>query len=424
MRDAALVMNPFVDVHIHPAPEAFPIDVSRITTISVQCPVRGRGLLIRDLAPATDPALFAFFCALVARDGELELDSDAALVPALVELGFLVEDHEIVAWPQLAIELDDTPPDAVSSIPNPAIPNPAIPNPASAAAPDATWIVAPTFRFQPAFALHPEICWPADYDEQDGRLRCFAPRPAFWVGAPAALASPRWVTDEVAAHLADLVPGTPPPPHLPPPLAASLARAGALLPPDGTRPSPLAAFAHHRAAYAADGYVVVRDLLPAAELAALRRYYAALLDAGLVRLGDRQHAARFSAYNDPVGRFVHARLAGAMAAVVGQPVEPSFSFFFSYLAGAALEPHKDRAQAEFSISLQIDHTPPPAAETGWPLCFTFDDGRSGAADLRIGDAVLYHGRALRHHRAALPDGQRSSLLVFEYVPHDFPGLRI
>ena len=96
----------------------------------------------------------------------------------------------------------------------------------------------------------------------------------------------------------------------------------------------------------------------------------------------------------------------------------------SYVEGAALEPHKDRAQAEFSISLQIDHIPTPAGATGWPLCFTFDDGRTVAADLAIGDAVLYHGRALTHHRAALPAGERSSILVLEYVPDDFRGLRI
>jgi hypothetical protein len=207
-------------------------------------------------------------------------------------------------------------------------------------------------------------------------------------------------------------------------LSGALAQVGALVTVGGPRPAPLAAFARYHPAFQADGHVIARDLLPAGELAALRRYYAALLDAGLVQLGDRQSAARFSAYNDPVGRFVHARLVGAMSAVVGQPVAPSFSYLFSYLEGATLEPHKDRPQAEFSISLQIDHTPAPAAEIGWPLGFLFDDGRTACADLRIGDAVLYHGRALTHYRAQLPPGQRSTILVLEYVPHDFDGLLI
>src|SRR5882757_8853961 len=124
---STVVMNPFVDIHIHPPPEAYPIDVARIETITVKCPVRGRGLLIRDLTPAGDPALFAFFLGLVAQGGELALDSDAPLVAELAALGFLVIDDDIVAWPQLAVPLDDAP--------------------ASAATPDASWIVSPTFRF-------------------------------------------------------------------------------------------------------------------------------------------------------------------------------------------------------------------------------------------------------------------------------------
>jgi hypothetical protein len=398
-----LVMNPFVDIHVHPAPEAFPIDVARIEVISVKCPVRGRGLVIRELTRLVDPQLFAFFAGLVANHGELALDSDAPLVSALIDIGFLVLDDDIVDWPQFRVPLDDAP--------------------AAAPAPDGRWIVSPTLLFQPSFALHPGVRWPADYDEQDGRLRCFAPGPAFWLGAPDQLVSPFWLSADAAALVAELVPGAPPP-ALPPELARSLAHAGALHPVDRPPASPLAAFARHHAAYGANGYVVARDLLSAGELAALRRYYAALLAAGLVQLGDRQNAERYSSYNDPIGRFLHARLTRAMSTVVGQPVDPSFSYLFSYLAGAALEPHRDRAQAEFSITLQIDHTPEPAAETGWPLCFTFEDGRTAAANLRIGDAVLYHGRALTHYRGPLGADQRSSVLVLEYVPHDFHGLRI
>jgi hypothetical protein len=422
MPDQPLAMNPFVDIHVHPAPESTPIDISRIQTITVRCPVRGRGLLIRDLTADGDPALFAFFTSLVARDGELELDSDAPLVPDLTRIGFLVADDEIVDWPRFEVPLEEAPlTDGAALAGGGALAD------GSALTHEPRWIVSPTFRFQSAFALHPGVAWPRDYDEQEGRLRCFSPGPAFWLGDPAELTTPCWVTDDTASHLVGLHPGGAPPP-LPPPLARALAQVGALVPADRPPPAPLARFAQHRSTYQAEGHLVVADLLGARELAALRRYYAALLAGGLVPFGDRQNAARYSIYNDPVGRFVHARLAGAMSVVAGQPVVPSFAYFFSYLEGAALEPHKDRPQAEFSISLQIDHAPEPAPEpvagTGWPLCFTFDDGRTAAADLRIGDAVLYHGRALTHHRRPLPPGQRSSILVLEYVPHDFRGLLI
>src|SRR5262245_23643300 len=205
MFDQTLAMNPFVDIHVHPAPEIYPIDVARIETITVRCPVRGRGLVIRNLTSTSDPALFAFFLTLVARSGQLEIDSDAPLVPDLTRIGFLVTDDQVVDWPQFAIPLD------------------AAPAPDAAPVPDARWSVSPTFLFQPAFALHPEVHWPADYDEQDGRLRCFAPGPAFWVGDPAELVTPFWVSPEAAEHLARLVPGASPPP-LPARLAHALAR--------------------------------------------------------------------------------------------------------------------------------------------------------------------------------------------------------
>ncbi|HEX3761080.1 MAG TPA: hypothetical protein VHW23_20435 [Kofleriaceae bacterium] len=417
MADATLAMNPFVDIHVHPQPETTPIDPARIETITVRCPVRGRGVLTRDLTRPGDPALFGFFAALVARGGELELDSDAMLVPALVELGFLVVEDDIVAWPAFSVPLPLPPPPSDPSTP-----------------PPGGWIVAAGVLVQPAFALRPGLRWPADYDEQDGRLRCFAAGPALWVGEPDALVEPFWLDADDAPRLAALVPGTPPP-SLPPALAARLAQIGALVAADRSLPAlpalpalrTLARFTRARADFAADGHAVVRGLLGAAELAALRRYYGALVADNLVPLGGPHHTARFAAYNDPIGRFVHARLTAAMSAIAGQSVEPSFSYLFVYDEAPALAPHRDRAQAEFSISLQIDHTPAPgpgSGPTGWPLRFTFDDGRTAAADLGIGDAVLYHGRAVTHHRDPLAAGQRSTVLVLEYVPLDFQGPRV
>lgn len=306
-------MNPYVDIHIDPPPETIPIDSSRVETITTRCPVRGRGLIIRDLTHATDPELFAFFLEVVARGGELDLDSDSPLVEPLAHIGFLVVDDDIIEWPRFAIPLE------------------------LAADTDATgdgWIVADTFLFQPEFALHPAIPWPVDYDEQEGRLHSFAPGPAFWVGDPAALVTPRWVAPEAAALLAGFVPGAPPPP-LPPAFASPLVAVGALVRRGAAPAAPLARFADCRVAFASERHVVVRDLLSSGELAALRRYYAALLTDGLVQFSDGQCAARFSTYNDPVGRFVHARLAAAMSAVTGQPVAPSFSYFFSYVDGAS-----------------------------------------------------------------------------------------
>jgi len=39
-------MNPFVEVHVHPAPERLPTDPDSIETITVRAPTRDRGLVI------------------------------------------------------------------------------------------------------------------------------------------------------------------------------------------------------------------------------------------------------------------------------------------------------------------------------------------------------------------------------------------
>jgi hypothetical protein len=392
-----LVMNPLVDIHVHPQPRSLPIDPGAIEVITVQCPVRERGLLVHELTPVEEPELFGFFAALVERCGEIDLDSDAPIVPALVRMGLLVHEQDIPDWPRFRIPFD-------------------MPTAGAAHRPGHGWVVAQSLLFQREFALHPGISWPPDYDQQEGLLRCFAGGPVVWTGGPA-LATPFWLEPQTAELVATLVPGRPVPP-LPQPLAAALAAIGAIVGPDGeAAPRALEPL---RAAFASDRHVVIEQLLDGRELSALRRYYGALLDAGLVRLGDRQNDRRFSSYNDPVGRFVHARLAGLMSAIVGLPVLPSFSFFVAYVDQAALAPHRDRPQAEYSISLQLDYLPDTAGATGWPLRFTAD-GQRCAADLRIGDAVFYHGRELTHERDRLPSGHRSSHLILEYVPDDFDG---
>ncbi len=395
-----LTMNPFADVHVHPQPIALPIAPDAVEVITVTCPVRGRGLLVHELTAAGEPELFAFFLDLAGRYGEIELDSDASIVPALVLIGFLVAEKDIVDWPRFRIALEGDQ-DAADG---------------GAAAPGS--VVSDSFLFQDEFALHPGMPWPADYDEQEGLLGCFSAGPAFWVGDPAELTTPFWVDAESAELLSRLVPGQPAPP-LPVALGRALAEVGAIV--GGSR-SPALDVTSHRPDFAARRYAVVPAVLDARERDALRAYYGALLAADLIRLGDRQNQGRFSSYNDPVGRFVQARLAGAMSAVAGRPVLPAFSFFACYVDGATLEPHRDRPEAEYSISMQIDYSPETSGPTGWPLRFAGEGGDIGDAGLRIGDAVFYHGRELIHRRDQLPAGHRSSHLILEYVPDDFEGL--
>src|SRR5205085_12676542 len=123
--------------------------------------------------------------------------------------------------------------------------------------------------------------------------------------------------------------------------------------------------------------------------------------------------------------------------------KPSYVYAASYKEGAVLDPHVDREQCEYSISLQVDYYPEPLdGISPWPLFlepfvppkdasasdrrfeqseFKSDDELKRAVHLANGDGLLYKGRELVHYRNALPDGNRSTSLFFHYVSESFSG---
>jgi hypothetical protein len=388
---ATLIANPYADLHVHPEPRTLPVDPSAVDVITVRCPVRGEPTRERAVDRSGDPELFGFLAGLAAADGSARLESTDPVVPALVELGFLVVEEQVAAPPAYRLPL----------------PPPAGP------VPDGL-VVGPDVTFQPEFASLPGLDWPVEVVGRAGGRAAFATGPALWIGGPGGLPTAYWLDAEDVDAAAALRPGGPPPPG---PLGARLAAAGALRP----GRDPLARFSEARAGFAADGTAVVRDVLPAGELAALVAYYRSRVEAGFVPLGDRQNPDRHSWYADPVGRYLQTRLAAAIGSVTGSPARPAFTFFFGYPTGSRLEPHTDRRQAQLSVTLQLDHEPATTGRTGWPLRFRFPDGRRAAADLAPGDMVVYRGREVEHSRDRLTDG-RSSVLVLEYVGPEFSGV--
>jgi hypothetical protein len=407
MPERRLVMNPHVHVLAQPQPRTLPIDVSAIETITVECPVRGRGLVTRVLRRESDEELFGFFSHLIEREGRAELGSDASVLPRLREIGFLIFSDEAVEWPRFRVGLDSVP---LRDLP-----------PLQSGGPRR---VSADLLFQREFSLHPGMAWPEEYARQTGWLDCFAKGPAVWVPSPLnGVLTPFWLDGEAAEWAERLVPGGEAPDGLPEALAARLIAIGALVPakePVGLEPP------HATDAFRERRYVIARDLVHPFELSALREYTAALLREGLLSFGDRQVSRRFGRYNEPISRFLQTRLTPLMSAVAGRALVPTFSFLFCYASGAELTPHIDRREAEYSISLQVDYAPEPSpdAATPWPLGFQLADGTTVLTDLRLGDAVLYHGAELVHFRAPLPEGHRSAQLILEYVPADFESPRI
>src|SRR5438477_10006302 len=115
------------------------------------------------------------------------------------------------------------------------------------------------------------------------------------------------------------------------------------------------------------GYAPLSELIHPFHVAALRRYYRHLIRSGAICLGDGQSPRRYVGYNEPVARFFHHDIATTLSAVAGQPLKPSYVYMASYLSGAELKKHTDRAQCEFSVTLCLDFSPEPALETPWPI---------------------------------------------------------
>jgi len=167
-------------------------------------------------------------------------------------------------------------------------------------------------------------------------------------------------------------------------------------------------------------YAPLRGLIHPFHISALRRYFRYLIRTNKVPFGDRQCPGRYVADDDAVARFFHYHLAPFVAAIVGEPVKPSYAYVVSYQEGAELHKHTDREQCEFSITLCLDFTPEPHHATAWPIHLYTSAGRVTLFQA-IGDALLYRGRELPHSRDLLPRGFTSTSMLFHYVREDFCG---
>jgi len=168
------------------------------------------------------------------------------------------------------------------------------------------------------------------------------------------------------------------------------------------------------------GYAPLPGLIHPFHIAALRRYYRYLIRTGAIRLGDRQSARRYVAYNDPVARFFHQHITGTLSAVAGETLKPSYVYLASYLSGAELKKHVDREQCEFSITLCLDFSPEPALATPWPIQLETPTSKVAVCQ-SIGDGLAYRGTRLPHYRDKLGEGQTSTSIFFHYVAADFAG---
>lgn len=251
------------------------------------------------------------------------------------------------------------------------------------------------------FSLHATIAW-----VRNPGTRCLQP---FWPGRQ---------LEEVIANLRA---GEPVPDSLAPRVKSILRAAGILV--HETEIEGMArAWAHDAqeacSQFKVKGYAPLSSMIHPFNLAALRRYYRHEIRRGAIQLGDHQSACRYVAHNESVARFFHHQMANAVSAAVGEVVKPSYVYFASYLSGAELKKHTDRAQCEFSVTLSLDFSPEPDLATSWPIRLDTAAGTI-AVYQALGDGLLYRGTRVPHYRQTLATGRTSTSIFFHYVPSGF-----
>src|SRR6201993_4865744 len=253
------------------------------------------------------------------------------------------------------------------------------------------------------FALQGTIAW-----VRDAVTRCLLP---FWLGPELEVVIRRLVAGEpVSSDLRDS--------------ARDLLREAGILVSDDPRESHRGGWkdtiARSALLFQERGYAPLPALIHPFHVAALRRYYRYLIRTGAIHLGDKQSQRRYVAYNEPVARFFPRQIASWVGAVAGVSVKPSYVYLASYLSGAQLRKHTDRAQCEFSVTCCLDFSPEPALVTPWPVRLDTADGAVTVYQA-LGDGLAYRGTQVPHYRDALGEGQTSTSIFFHYVAADFTG---
>jgi hypothetical protein len=377
-----------------------------VVSVAVEGPVRGRPLRRARFLREREPAIVDLLERVARREGAVAVDLDAAAWSRLADVGLLVPAASVPAPVRFRCTPGEVPADLW-------LRGARVDPPADAL------VVDPSLVYRDTPELPPEVL-----RALRGAPSPFAEEAASAIVSPAGVPLPCFlaISEAQRAIFRALVPGAPPA-DLAPEVRDALLAVGVLCDPvaaERRRVARAEAMVEASAMLRHARHAVVHEMVHPAQLAALRRYYRALVDEGYVALGDKQSPARYVAHGEPLARVLHHRLTGLATALAGEPMKPSYTYFSAYLGGAVLAPHRDRAQCELSISLLLDESPEPDGPSSWPLHLEAPGGEV-ALRLMLGDGAVFYGRELRHFRHALPEGRRSTSLIFHFVPEGFTG---
>lgn len=386
-------------------------------------PKAGYGLKYLEIIKTAQPCLYELFSDLSKMrldflDIEQDLDDEERAL--LYQFGVLVEPENIPQKPLFTCSLDDV-------------------EEAEFEADCSSLVVSPSFRFEPV-NLDKFGSW-----IQEKHLSPY--QPSVWVKTPVTeIEIGYWLNEEQAETIFAFKAGQKSPHEINKNLVSKLIAADILVSPEN-RPkkeeSRLKELSAARDDFRHNRYTVLRNLLPASQMKALRNYYREYVGQGFMPFGDTQVDRRYCQHNEPLARHFHKNLTKLMSFVAGEEIKPSYVYAASYIEGATLTPHIDREACEFSFSFQVDYQPETENHLSpWALylstrelpanngsgIFKWDDflpdeslEDTRAVYLASGDSLAYRGRELIHYRYALPEGHQSTSLFFHYVPEDFDG---
>jgi hypothetical protein len=401
--EATVVVNPQV--------ELFPIGQDRtVSAITVRAPVKGLGQRVTTIDRSEPETFAALLMHMIGRDAPV--NSSAAEYDRLCEIGFLVASVRASQPVWYSCDVLDSPTDLVpvrarrdliaTGLAGDLVVNPALQHFGREGPPGSM-----RGRLKLRNQFHPDRSWLwiQEEDLRAPRLYSYSSERAIDLSCLVAAEAAAPTLDEATRH--------------------RLLAADVLMPASAVsrrREDRDARLARARRELQADRHTVLRHVIPPLEIAALRQYYRDAIAQGFFEASDAEWPNRSFSSRDGIAQFFHAQLTGLVSEIVGAQLKPSFQFFASYREGAELPPHRDREQCELAMSILLDFSPEPVDASPWPL-FVQPPHRDTPAPIAqgIGDAVLYYGREVRHHRETLKNSDYSSSWFFFYVHENFQG---
>jgi glycosyltransferase involved in cell wall biosynthesis len=150
----------------------------------------------------------------------------------------------------------------------------------------------------------------------------------------------------------------------------------------------------------------------------LKKYF----DEEILTLGDFQCADRKTIYDNALCLHLQAGFAELASTILPFKVSLSFNYTVLYTRKAQLDPHHDREEAPFAMSLILGSYDSNGRNNQVSkLGFIEEDNTHKIVDMYDGDIALFNGAKKRHYRPALADDHQLLVMIMLFVPEDFKG---